>query len=163
MTTIVPAILGGVAVLFAGALPWGLVFAPLNQRIVPALPWAIVPMAVYLWGYWRYIGGRTGSAEDAPRRAQLLRARPLALPVWTFAIVAGLTGFAAILAGTGVMGRLVTLPGSAALVAPPDMPPATMMTLLAMASLVAGVSEEAGFRGYMQGPKHAMGCCTQSS
>jgi len=33
------------------------------------------------------------------------------------------------------------------------MPPVTMFVLLAMASLVAGVTEEAGFRGYMQAPR----------
>src|SRR5688572_20641492 len=35
---------------------------------------------------------------------------------------------------------------------PPEMPLVTLFALLVMASIVAGVVEEAAFRGYMQGP-----------
>jgi membrane protease YdiL (CAAX protease family) len=50
------------------------------------------------------------------------------------------------------MARLMAMPASAPLVMPPGMPGLTAFALLVMASIVAGVTEEAGFRGYMQGP-----------
>lgn len=53
--------------------------------------------------------------------------------------------------GWGVSdGRLVRLPASAPITTPPEMPVVTAVLLLAMASVVAGVTEEAAFRGYMQ-------------
>jgi membrane protease YdiL (CAAX protease family) len=67
------------------------------------------------------------------------------------AIFTGLVGFAALLALVAVMARLVTLPESAPIVAPTGVPWLTVFLLLVMSSIVAGVTEEAGFRGYMQG------------
>jgi membrane protease YdiL (CAAX protease family) len=67
------------------------------------------------------------------------------------AILTGLVGFAALLALVTVMARLVTLPASAPIVAPSGVPGLTVFVLLVMSSIVAGVTEEAAFRGYMQG------------
>jgi membrane protease YdiL (CAAX protease family) len=142
----------GLAVLLAGGLPWGAVLAPLNLRFFPAVPWAVVPMAAYLWFYWRFIGGRLGSPVDAERRRTLLRANPVSPDVWPIAIGTGLLGFGALLTGVSVMARVVTMPESAMIERPEEMPFITLFVLLVMASLVAGVTEEAGFRGYMQGP-----------
>jgi len=51
------------------------------------------------------------------------------------------------------MSRLVILPSeSEPITVPPQMPFVTVFLLLVMASIVAGVVEEAAFRGYMQGP-----------
>ena len=49
MTTVVRAVAAGVGVLLAGNLPWVAALAPLNLRVLPVVPWAIVPMALYLW------------------------------------------------------------------------------------------------------------------
>jgi membrane protease YdiL (CAAX protease family) len=104
MTTIGLAVLAGVGVLLSGNLPWGALFAPLNLRVFPVAPWAIVPMAAYLWIYWRFISGAIGSPQTALRRL------------------------------------------------PTEMPAITAFLLLVMAAVVAGVTEEAGFRGYMLEP-----------
>ena len=149
--TIASAVLLGVAVLFAGNLPWVVVLAPGNLALVPTVPWAVVPMAIYLRLYWNYIGGRIGPSETAATRREQLRANSLEPRVWAVAIVSGLIGFVAILALTAVMARLVTLP-SGQIVFPSGVPAVTAATLLVMASLAAGVTEEAAFRGYMQGP-----------
>jgi len=117
------------------------------------MPWAIVPMAIYLWLYWRYISGRIGSPDTAAMRRANLRANRLERDVWIIAIFTGLIGFGAVLALVTVMARLTTMPGSAAAITlPAGMPPLTGFLLLVMASIVAGTTEEAGFRGYMQGP-----------
>jgi membrane protease YdiL (CAAX protease family) len=151
MTAIISAVVAGLGVLLVGNLPWLALLAPLNLRLLPVVPWAIVPMAIYLMLYWHYIGGRIGSPENAHTRRADLRANPLALDVWIMAIFTGLVGFAALLALVAVMARLATLPESALIVAPTGVPRLTVFLLLVMSSIVAGVTEEAGFRGYMQG------------
>jgi len=151
MSTIASAVLIGVGVLLAGNLPWAPLLAPLNLRFLPSVPWAIVPMAIYLCVYWAFISGAIGPRDTAATRRENLRARRLPLPVWAAAIVTGLIGFGAVLALTAVMARLIVMPASQ-IVAPPSMPAATMIALLTMASVVAGVTEEAAFRGYMQSP-----------
>ena len=152
MTTIIVAVILGVAVLLAGSLPWGVALAPLNLRIGVRVPWAVVPMAAYLWGYWTFVRGDWGSPAHAATRRHDLRAHALPGDVWPAALVAGLIGFGALLALIAVLARLVTLPQSAQIPTPAGMPAATMFVLLTMASVVAGVTEEAAFRGYMQTP-----------
>ena len=85
---ILAAVLLGVGVLLAGGLPWSLLLAPANLRIGTAVPWAIVPMAIYLWAYWKFIGGHWGPRDTAATRRQYLRANPLTGDVWMMSIVA---------------------------------------------------------------------------
>ena len=138
--------------LFAGNLPWGFLLAPANLRFAEAVPWAVVPMAVYLWAYWRFIRGDWGSLDTAATRRQNLRAHPLSADAWMASLFAGLLGFAALFAFLAVMARVVSLPASAPLTAPAGMPTLTAFLLLSMSSIVAGVTEESAFRGYMQTP-----------
>jgi membrane protease YdiL (CAAX protease family) len=152
MKTIALAVVTGMGVLLAGNLPWIAALAPLNLRFLPGLPWAVVPMAIYLWLYWRYIGGRIGSDPGARTRRTLLRANPVPPDAWPMAIVTGLIGFGALLSLVAVMARLVTMPEAPPMKVPAGMPMPTVVLLLIMSSIVAGVTEEAGFRGYMQGP-----------
>ena len=154
MTTILAAAGSAVLVLLAGSLPWA-GFGRLtglggwNLRVGTAVPWAILPMAVYLWAYFSFIGGRWG-ASGANERRQNLLANRLAGSVWRAALPAGLLGLGAILALLAVVARLVHLPGGDPITAPPGMPAVTMVALLAMQSVVAGTTEESAFRGYMQ-------------
>jgi membrane protease YdiL (CAAX protease family) len=152
MTAIAAAVLAGVGVLLAGNLPWGVLLAPLNLRVFTVVPWAITPMAVYLWIYWRFIGGAIGSPEAARWRREQLRANPLSRDVWGMALMTGLLGFGALAVFLGIMARVVALPASQPIIMPEGMPAITAFLLLVMSSVVAAVTEEAGFRGYMQGP-----------
>jgi hypothetical protein len=106
MTTVASAVFTGLAVLLAGNLPLIALLAPLNLRVFPSIPWAIVPMAIYLRLYWHYIGGRIGSLGTATMRRANLRANPLRTGVWTITIVTGLIGFAAVMAFVTLMARL---------------------------------------------------------
>ena len=152
MTTIGLAVLSGVGVLLAGSLVWGALL-PLNFRLFPVVPWAIVPMAVYLWIYWKFIGGAIGPARTAARRRELLRADAVSVEVWAMALLSGLLGYAALLTLLAILARLVTLPASASSIATPaEMPVPTALVLIVMAAFIAGVTEEAGFRGYMLEP-----------
>jgi len=154
MATILAAAGTAVLVLLAGNFPWA-GFGPIaglgawNQRVGAVVPWAIVPMTIYLWVYWRIIGGRWGGASAADRRTNL-RANRLPAAIWLPSLAAGLVGFAALLALLGLAARLVHLPSALPIATPDEMPVVTALLLLVMASIVAGVSEEAAFRGYMQ-------------
>lgn len=151
MGTILAAIGIGVLVLLAGNIPFNVLRA-WNLQAGTAVPWAIVPAALYLWAYWRFLGGRWGAAGSAASRRQNLRANKLSARVWGASLSAGMIGFAALIALLVLAARLVRLPASGPIVTPPDMPVATAVSLLVMASIVAGITEEAAFRGYMQGP-----------
>jgi membrane protease YdiL (CAAX protease family) len=152
MTTIAVAVLTGIVVLLAGNLPWAMLFAPLNLRFATVAPWAVLPMGIYLWCYWQYIGGKWGSKETAGERRANLRANMISAEAWVASLTSGLLGFTAIAMMLVVMARLVKLPDSAPLTTPQGMPSITALVLLSMSSVVAGVTEEAAFRGYMQGP-----------
>jgi membrane protease YdiL (CAAX protease family) len=139
-----------VLVLLTGSLPWGALIT-LNLRRGITLPWAVVPMAIYLATYWMVVSGRwAGSSASRARRRILLRANGMAWPLWGASIAAGLLGFGAILALLVLMARLVALPDAAPIATPTGMPLLTAVALLTMQSGVAGVTEEAAFRGYMQ-------------
>jgi membrane protease YdiL (CAAX protease family) len=155
MSTIVAAVGIGVIVLLAGNLPWA-GFGPIgglarmNLRIGTALPWAMLPMALYLWVYWTYLRGRWGDPRTASSRRATLRANALTPAVWRASLGAGVLGFGALLALLAVAARVVQLPASSPIATPPEMPVVTALVLLVMQSIVAGVTEEAAFRGYMQ-------------
>ena len=138
--------------LLGGSLPWGALLAPANLRVGTAVPWAIVPMAAYLWTYWKFIRGDWGPSDTAASRRLNLRANALSGTAWGMSLLAGMLGFAALFAFLAVMARLVSLPASAAITTPEGMAPLTAFLLLTMSSIVAGVTEESAFRGYMQGP-----------
>ena len=147
--TILAAAATAVAVLLGGNLPWaGL--GTWNLRVGTAVPWALVPMAIYLFAYWQFVGGHWGSSSSSASRRANLRANRLPPGVWSASLAAGLLGFGALLGFLGLMARLVSLPSSTPIRSPPEMPLVTAFLLLAMASVVAGVTEEAAFRGYMQ-------------
>ena len=135
--------------LLAGNLPWAALGAR-NLAVGTAVPWAILPTTLYLWAYWRFISGAWGAQAGGATRRANLRANRLPSGVWLPALAAGLVGFAALLAFLFVAARIVQLPTSVPIVTPPDMPVLTVVLLLTMQSIVAGVTEEAAFRGYMQ-------------
>ena len=151
MRTILAAVGMGVLVLLAGNMPFNVLRA-WNLEVGVAVPWAILPAALYLWGYWRFIGGGWAAADSAAARRLKLRANALPPRVWAASLLAGVRGFGALVALLAFAARLVHLPASSPIVTPPEMPVATALSLLVMASVVAGVTEEAAFRGYMHGP-----------
>src|SRR4030095_15180119 len=105
--TILAASATAVAVLLGGIRPWaGL--GTWNLRVGTAVPWALVPMAIYLFAYWQFIGGHWGSSSSSASRRANLRANRLPPGVWSASLAAGLLGFGALLAFLGLMARLVS-------------------------------------------------------
>jgi membrane protease YdiL (CAAX protease family) len=111
----------------------------------------VPPTALYLWLYWRYVHGAGWPRSTMEARRISYRANAVPEDVWGMALFAGLLGLVAVLLLQGVMGRLVSLPKQQELDVS-QYPAWTVFLWVLMGSVVAGVVEEASFRGYMQGP-----------
>jgi membrane protease YdiL (CAAX protease family) len=158
LPVIVRSVVAGFVLGFVGIIPWGGIagypaLAGWNERVLVIVPWAILPMSVYLWAYFRWLGGAGWPRATSERRRTNLRANPLSADVWGMALVAGFIGLAALLPLLRIMSRLVTMPTEAQpATIPSQMPFITVFLLLVMSSIIAGVNEESVFRGYVQGP-----------
>lgn len=150
LPVVVRAVLTGLVVALAGTTPWA-VMVSANTKHGSAVPWAVPPTALYLWLFWRYVRGEGWPRSTAEARRTQCRANHVSEDVWGMALLAGLLGLVAVLALQGVMGRLVTLPQQRDLDVT-KFPFVTVLSWVLMSSAVAGVVEEAAFRGYMQRP-----------
>lgn len=141
----------GILVLLAGTIPRNLLFLA-NLSFIKQAPWAAPVAAVGLWFFWKYLKGWGPPESTASWRRTELRARRLPGRVWRWALISGALGIVVLVLLLRIMNRLVLLPEQQL---PPelrDVPSWTVITLLLMAAPIAGVVEEAAFRGYMQGP-----------
>ena len=121
-----------------------------NLRTSPGLPWAIMAMALLLWLIWQYLHGKWWPRSTSEARRRNLRANRLPPRVFGWAVLAGLLSIVALTGFWIVLFQLAKVPGNAL----PDFskyPSLPVALMLVMASLVGGVIEEAGFRGYFQG------------
>ena len=121
----------------------------INLTTSPAIPWAVVVMAVLLWLFWQYMSGKGWPRGTSQARRRYLRATPLSGRVFVWALVAGLLAIVALVGYWIVLFQLVKVQGNKL----PDFtqyPLLTLLLVLVMGSLVTSVAEEAAFRGYYQ-------------
>jgi membrane protease YdiL (CAAX protease family) len=144
---LIRAIVSGVFVTFVGVGAWLLCLA-----VIPA-PWSAVVMGGILWLYWKYFSGSWWPRSTAEARSQNFRAVKLSPAVWKWSL-AGTFFFVVILQSATVLTfRLIEFPAEASADYGLDALPVWVAWItIIMASLVAGVCEEIGFRGYMQVP-----------
>lgn len=150
MRVIVKAVIIGMLVMIAGTIPRNVIFVT-NLRYYPNFPWAVPLAAVYLWFFWRYLNGAYPPESTAEERRTSLRANRVSLRVWVWSLLAGGLGIVALVIALRVANRMVLLPQQQL----PDLtqiPKFTILSLLLMAAPIAGIVEEAAFRGYMQRP-----------
>lgn len=147
---VVRAVVVGLLVLVAGNfLPQGLIAANVGS---PAVPWSAAAIAVYLWLYWQYVNGRGWPRSTSAARRQGLRAVPLPARLWRWSLTAGALGIAALTALTYALAHVMPLGLDAIPDALLQLPAATLVGIVVTVSVMAGIVEEAAFRGYMQGP-----------
>jgi membrane protease YdiL (CAAX protease family) len=147
-----------VRVVWSGILAFGLTVLAggiwsalilINLVTSPAIPWAVVVMALVLWLMWQYLDGKWWPASTSQARHRNLRGRPVSPQVFAWTLVAGVLSIVALAGFWIVLFQLVKAPGNVL----PDLsryPPLTVALVLVMASLVGALTEEAGFRGYLQ-------------
>ena len=142
------AILLGFAIAILGNLTWSVLLG-LNLATAPGTPWSAAAMLCVLALAWAYIGGWGPPKSSKALRNRLLPQARLSIPTWVFGLCASLGVLTAFLCALLVAYRLLPIP-----VAPlPEMAqsaPILALVYFGAASLVAGMAEEAGFRGYMQ-------------
>ncbi len=121
-----------------------------NMEFAPSVPWMLPVGLLYLWIVFRFFNGQWGFKSTADARRESMRARRLNRAEWGAAIWAIVPVMVFFIAVTMLSYRLVVIPGEELLM--PELPWWSTYTALLMISIVAGVAEEAGFRGYMQAP-----------
>ena len=144
------AILSALLVGVGGVQVWRYLIAA-NVGSSPRIPWAAAVMAIYLWLYWSYLSGNGWPRSTAEARRRDLRANHLSPITWRWALIAGGSFMAATSPLSALLRRLSPSPPLL-----PDflqrLPPLTFVSFVLMTSIVAGVVEEAAFRGYLQSP-----------
>jgi membrane protease YdiL (CAAX protease family) len=151
LPVIVRAIIAGSLVSAMGHNPTGTMFFA-NLRFWPAIPWSLPLIGVYLWFFWQYLDGRWWPASTSQARHQHLGARPLSPRVWRWSLLAGGLAMASLFALHFVAARLMPAPYDVYYDLFRRFPPVTLVLSVITLSAVAGIVEEAGFRGYMHGP-----------
>ena len=105
-------------------------------------PWSVLPMIIALWAYLKFFSGRWRSTKLSPS-------------VWKKSILAAILFVIIVQASFVITFRLVDFPSekfTADYRILDNMPLWVAFTVLIMSSIVAGICEETGFRGYMQAP-----------
>jgi membrane protease YdiL (CAAX protease family) len=128
-------------------LVWSAILAA-NLKVSPAIPWSVALMAVLLGVIWRYFGGAWWPASTREARRRYRRAKPVPGRTFALAIVAGLLALGALIALWMVIGQLVKVSGNPS-ANMSNYSSITVVSVVAMASLVGAVGEELGLRGYM--------------
>src|SRR4029453_2263139 len=138
--TILLAVAIGVVGLLAGN--WIAALTSVNLTHGISVPWAILPIGLWLWAYWQFLDGRWGANFDPATRRSNLRANRVPPRLWLPSLAAGLLGFPPLVAALSLAARLVAFPSGTPITTPPEMPVITVVLLLTMQSIMAGVTEE---------------------
>jgi membrane protease YdiL (CAAX protease family) len=153
LAVVLRALLVAGAILALGVAPWS-ALAAANLRYGTSVPWAAVVEWVWLACLLTYLSGWGPPASTSAARRRFLRAHAVARPLWIPTLVATI-GFGCALISLSVVGWMLARLPSGQLDefrAFGRLPPHVVLPLLLTGSLVAGMVEEAAFRGYLQVP-----------
>ena len=117
-------------------------------------PWSVLAMGAVLILYWMYFSGKWKPSNTKAYRRFSIRRTKLERPVWIWGMAAAIFIFLLMHAGWILTFRMVEFQPEIFKTSSylNDLPPWTSWPLIVMGSLVAGICEEVGFRGYMQAP-----------
>jgi membrane protease YdiL (CAAX protease family) len=145
---LIRAIVQGLFVSTIGVYSWLVI-----GSLIPGL-WSVLVMGGVLWLYLKYFSGSWWPESTAPARNKLFRAVRLPAAVWKWSLAAAALIVIIWQSGMVVTFRIIEFPADA-FTAGYDieaMPLWLVWLMVIMSSLVAGICEETGFRGYGQVP-----------
>lgn len=145
---VIRAIVLGLLISVIGVYAW-----PVIAMLVPSFG-SIIVMSIALLSYWKYFSGSWWPKATAEARANSFRATKLSLGVWKWGLVGAALFVVLVQSSLVVTFRIIEFP-----VAQftsgfnfDALPLGFAWLAIVMSSLVAGICEETGFRGYMQVP-----------
>jgi len=121
---------------------------------IPA-PWSILPMVIVLWVYLKYFSGAWGPIKRRAIMRASFRSVTLAPSVWKWGIGAAILFVIIVQSSFVVTFRLIDFPSkkfTADYKMLNTLPLWVAWAILVGGSIIAGICEETGFRGYMQSP-----------
>jgi membrane protease YdiL (CAAX protease family) len=143
------AILSGFVVSTTGVVVWSV----LLLKIAP--PWPILPMIAALWVFWKFFSGSWGSSKTKESRKQSFRKVKLSPKIWKWGLIEAIFFVIIVQASFVVTFRITEFPAAqftADYKILDKMPLWIAWVILIMSSVVAGICEETGYRGYLQVP-----------
>lgn len=149
LPVVVRAILTGLLISTVGVVTW-----PVIGTIIP-MPWSFLIMLILLSLYLLYFSGRFKPTSTKELRKIRFRSTSLPRRIWMLSLLAALCIVLIEQSGLVVTFRLVEFPAerfSQEYSFIESIPPWAGWLAIIMISLVAGICEEVGFRGYMQVP-----------
>ena len=149
LPVVIKAILTGFAVSTLGVATWSIMGATLP------LPWPFILMVAFLWAYLRFFSGHWGSLSSREKRAKMFRSTKLPRRIWILSLLAAALIVLIEQSGLIVTFRILEFPAERFLVEYDfvnALPTWVSWLVVIMISVVAGICEETGFRGYMQVP-----------
>ncbi len=119
-----------------------------------SVPWSVSIMGVFLVLYWMYFSGRWNPKSTKMYRKFCFRKTRLDKSVWPWALTAGFFIILSLHFGWELTFRINEFQPDVFKVASylNDYPAWMAWAIIVMASLVAGICEEIGYRGYLQAP-----------
>src|SRR6266568_3724126 len=127
---------------------WGVLLIG-NLKTTPTIPWAFPVMTLVLGLMWQYLSGKWWPRSTSEARRSFLRANRVSGTVLAWALLAGALSIVALAGYWIVLFQLVKMPANV-LDDFSGYPLPTTVLVIAMASLVSPITEEAAFRGYCQ-------------
>ena len=127
---------------------WGVLLVA-NLKTIPTIPWAVPVMMLVLGLMWQYLSGKWWPRRTSEARRSYLRANRVSGTVFAWALLAGALSIVALAGYWIVLFQLVKMPANVLDIFS-GYPLLTTVLVIAMASLVSPITEEAAFRGYCQ-------------
>jgi len=127
---------------------------PANIELLPEVPWTLIPLALFLFLYWTYFGGKGWPQKTSELRQQYRRSVSVEPRLYRHVLFAALS-FGLFLYCVAILQyALRSLPPEAIglLFMLAELPLWTSIPIALFTALFIGVQEEMSYRGYMQVP-----------